>query len=43
MRAFLSRTRGNKKSNVTTFEYILIIAMSVPIASAGVSTIITKL
>ena len=43
MRAFLSRMRRNKKSNVTIFEYVLIITMLIPIANAGASTIIDKL
>jgi len=43
MRAFLSRMRGNKKSNVTLVEYILIITMLIPIADAGAFTLLNKL
>jgi hypothetical protein len=43
MRAFLSRLRGKKKSNVTLVEYILIVTMLIPIADAGAFTLLNKL
>ncbi len=43
MRAFLTRMGGNKSSNVTLVEYILIVTMLIPIANAGASTLLNKL
>ena len=42
MRAFFFPTQ-KKKSNVTLFEYVLLITMMVPIARAGASTILDRM
>ena len=43
MRAFFSGLGRKKTSGVSLVEYILIIAMAIPIANAGASTLLDRL